>query len=177
MTWLREYNPKIDWVTGQVEIRKHSQATVATRHQIGMVPSRRNIRRSQLELESVPQRYHKFAKIWSPESERLAEHAAMGPWNRVRTRNKSKVLSCVQIDWNREPSVKGVCQRKPTQRIHQTITVISRISSSIHTKENGKLRMCIDYRQLNSITRKDRYPLPLISEIQDRIGQAKIFQR
>jgi len=35
--------------------------------------------------------------------------------------------------------------------------------------------MCIDYRQLNSITRKDRYPLPLISEIQDRIGNAKIF--
>ena len=42
-------------------------------------------------------------------------------------------------------------------------------------KKNGKLRMCIDYRQLNSITKKDRYPLPLISEIQDRIGNAKIF--
>jgi len=35
--------------------------------------------------------------------------------------------------------------------------------------------MCIDYKQLNSITRKDRYPLPLISKIQDRIGNAKIF--
>jgi len=32
-------------------------------------------------------------------------------------------------------------------------------------KKSRKLRMCIDYRQLNSITRKDRYPLPLISEI------------
>jgi len=32
-------------------------------------------------------------------------------------------------------------------------------------KKNGKLRICIDYRQLNSITRKNRYPLPLISEI------------
>jgi len=28
---------------------------------------------------------------------------------------------------------------------------------------------------LNSITRKDRYPLPLISKIQDRIGNVKIF--
>jgi len=42
-------------------------------------------------------------------------------------------------------------------------------------KKNGKLRMYIDYRQLNSITRKDRYSLPLISKIQDRIGNAKIF--
>jgi len=35
--------------------------------------------------------------------------------------------------------------------------------------------MYINYRQLNSITRKDRYPLPLISEIQNRIDNAKIF--
>jgi len=42
-------------------------------------------------------------------------------------------------------------------------------------KKNGKLRMCIDYRQLNSIIRKDRYPLPLISKIQDRISNVKIF--
>ena len=32
-------------------------------------------------------------------------------------------------------------------------------------KKNRKLRIYINYRQLNSITRKDRYPLPLISEI------------
>jgi len=42
-------------------------------------------------------------------------------------------------------------------------------------KKNGKLRIYIDYRQLNSITRKDRYPLPLISEIQDKISNVKIF--
>ena len=35
--------------------------------------------------------------------------------------------------------------------------------------------MCINYKQLNSIIKKDRYPLPLISEIQDRIGNAQIF--
>ena len=42
-------------------------------------------------------------------------------------------------------------------------------------KKNGKLRMCINYRQLNSIIKKDRYPLPLISKIQDRIGNVQIF--
>jgi len=42
-------------------------------------------------------------------------------------------------------------------------------------KKNGQLRLCINYKQLNSITKKDKYPLPLISKIQDRIGNAKIF--
>jgi transposase InsO family protein len=44
-------------------------------------------------------------------------------------------------------------------------------------KKGGELRMCVDYRQLNSITIKDRHPLPLISEIQDIIQGAKYFTK
>ena len=36
-------------------------------------------------------------------------------------------------------------------------------------KKNGKLRLCVDYRHLNSITEPDRTPLPLISETLDRV--------
>jgi hypothetical protein len=32
-------------------------------------------------------------------------------------------------------------------------------------KKNRKLRIYINYRQLNSIIKKDQYPLPLISKI------------
>ena len=35
-------------------------------------------------------------------------------------------------------------------------------------KPGGKLRMCVDYRQLNSLTVKNRYPLPRIDELLDR---------
>ena len=44
-------------------------------------------------------------------------------------------------------------------------------------KANGSLRFCIDYRKLNQITRKDRYPLPLINEILVRISRTKIFTK
>ena len=36
-------------------------------------------------------------------------------------------------------------------------------------KKNGKLRLMVDYRQLNEITIKNRTPLPLITEIKDRL--------
>ena len=36
-------------------------------------------------------------------------------------------------------------------------------------KANGDLRMCVDYRKLNSITRKDAFPLPRIDESLDAL--------
>jgi len=36
-------------------------------------------------------------------------------------------------------------------------------------KKDGKLGLCVDYRELNDITKTDRYPLPLIGEALDRL--------
>jgi hypothetical protein len=44
-------------------------------------------------------------------------------------------------------------------------------------KPDGGLRLCVDYRGLNKITRKNRYPLPLIGELLDRISRAKFFTK
>ncbi len=43
------------------------------------------------------------------------------------------------------------------------------------SKKNGTKWLCVNYRQLNEITRWDSYLLPLIKELQDRLGRAKWF--
>lgn len=42
-------------------------------------------------------------------------------------------------------------------------------------KKDGTDRMCVDFRALNRITVKDRYPLPLIEDHIDRLGAFKYF--
>ena len=42
-------------------------------------------------------------------------------------------------------------------------------------KPNRNLRLCVDYRDLNNITIKNRYPLALIGKSLDRLGQARRF--
>ena len=44
-------------------------------------------------------------------------------------------------------------------------------------KKEGELRMCVDYRALNKITVKNRYPLPRIDELMDRLHGAKYFSK
>ena len=44
-------------------------------------------------------------------------------------------------------------------------------------KANRSLQLVIDYRHLNDITIKNRYPLPLISDMLDRLQGAKMFTK
>ncbi|EDO02460.1 hypothetical protein SS1G_04936 [Sclerotinia sclerotiorum 1980 UF-70] len=44
-------------------------------------------------------------------------------------------------------------------------------------KKDGTRRLCVDYRKLNDITIKDRYLLPLATELRDRLVKAKIFSK
>lgn len=44
-------------------------------------------------------------------------------------------------------------------------------------KKDGGLRLCVDYRGLNRVTIKNRYALPLISELFDRLRNAKVFSK
>ncbi len=43
------------------------------------------------------------------------------------------------------------------------------------SKKNDTKRLCVNYRQLNEITKQDSYSLPLIKELQDRLDRVKWF--
>lgn len=44
-------------------------------------------------------------------------------------------------------------------------------------KKDGSLRMCIDYRLLNEVTIKNKYPLPRIDDLFDQLKGAKYFSK
>ena len=44
-------------------------------------------------------------------------------------------------------------------------------------KKDGTLRLCINYRQLNKVTVKNRYPLPRIDDLFDQLKGGRVFSK
>jgi len=44
-------------------------------------------------------------------------------------------------------------------------------------KPDGRPRLCVDYRGLNKITIKNKYSLPLMTELRSRLAKATLFTK
>ena len=44
-------------------------------------------------------------------------------------------------------------------------------------KQDGSLRMCVDYRALNKVTIKNKYPIPFAVDLFDRLNKAEYFTK
>jgi hypothetical protein len=42
-------------------------------------------------------------------------------------------------------------------------------------KENGKLRVCVNYKALNKVTKKDQYALPFCEEILEEVKRHEMY--
>ncbi|CAF1639495.1 unnamed protein product, partial [Didymodactylos carnosus] len=77
------------------------------------------------------------------------------------------------------PPLKRIISEEISQMLKQGI--IEQANSpyaapvTLQSKRDGTLRFCIDFRQLNSVTVRDVYPLPRIDDTLDQLQNAKYF--
>jgi RNase H-like domain found in reverse transcriptase/Reverse transcriptase (RNA-dependent DNA polymerase)/Integrase zinc binding domain/Chromo (CHRromatin Organisation MOdifier) domain len=118
----------------------------------------------------IPDRYHRFKKVFQKELDTgLPEHTQWDheiPLKEGTHPKHFKVYSLNErqrealIEYLTDNLRKGYIRASTSPAGYPVLFV---------PKKNGKLRLVVDYRQLNDITIKNRYPLPLISDLRDRL--------
>ncbi|PIL27241.1 hypothetical protein GSI_10385 [Ganoderma sinense ZZ0214-1] len=202
LDWLREHNPEVDWKRGLLRLSRCPEACPA--HQKASKPVETKARDTEgkegkdatytysqqlaeqeyqkKEIrpveEIVPEQYHEYLRVFSKEaSECLPDH---GPYDRTielvpdARMFYSKVYPLspseqVELDkFINENLAKGYIQESKSPMSSPFFFV---------KKKDGSLRPVQDYRRLNDITIKNQYPLPLVSDLMDRLKKAKYFTK
>jgi transposase InsO family protein len=135
--------------------------------------------RGKVSFEDVvPPSYRDFADVFSKESfDSLPERR---PWDHaIELTPGNHIVDCkvynLSLDEQRELDV-FLEDNLRSGRIRPSKSPFASAFFFVK-KKDGKLRPVQDYRRLNAITLKNRYPLPLISELVNKLKGAKYFTK
>lgn len=187
MPWLALHNPTIDWWTERITMNHCTCGSDrSTLDRPDRKPKQEQINATVLTNEDhaqasslmrIPAEYKEYEHLFreKPTNETLPKHQ---PWDHEIPLEPGKVpgwgpiyqQSAAELqhlkEYIDENLKKGFIRPSTSSAASPTLYV---------PKKDGPDRLCIDYRNLNSITVKDRYPLPLINELHDRLEGAKFF--
>lgn len=129
--------------------------------------------------EIIPAKYQRYTKVFSEEeSHQLPEHK---PWDHtIELKEGALEAIYTRVFPMSHPEDKELgCFLDDTLTKGNIIPSKSPMVSPVFfvKKKDRKLRFVQNYRKLNTITIKNRYPLPLASDIINRLTKAKIFTK
>ncbi len=129
--------------------------------------------------EMVPEHYYSFCDLFAKESfDKLPEQK---PWDHAieLVLNAKSTLDCKVYPLNRnkqeqldkflDENLESECIRPSKSPFASSFFFVK--------KKDGTLQPMQDYRKLNEMTIKNRYPLPLISKLIDKLRGAKYFMK
>jgi Retroviral aspartyl protease len=124
----------------------------------------------------VPPQYHKFEDIFTKKDfDKLPEQR---PWDHaIELTPGSKPTDCktYPLSLQEQKSLREFIEENlRTGRIRPSKSPMASPFFFVK-KKDGSLRPTQDYRKLNDLTIKNCYPLPLISELVDKLAGAKVF--
>lgn len=128
--------------------------------------------------EKLPEEYHDFLDVFSKqEAGRLPPHRPYD--HKIQLKEGAEPSFGPLYDMSREELL--VLKKELEDSLGKGFIRASTSPAASPVlfvrKPGGGLRFCVDYRALNSLTVKNRYPIPLIRETLDRLCKAKYYTK
>ena len=193
LPWFKLHNPNIDWRTREIKYRQSRESThkisTISLHQlreegrkeamfvfaVSVKPSNTAKEESTIQL---PKKYHHYADVFDKVKASTLPH--------------HRPYDCpIDLQPRKEPPWGPIYNLSPTELEVLRAYIEENLANGFirHSKspagapiffvkkKDGSLRLVVDYRGLNKVTIKNRYALPLISSLLERINGAKFFTK
>ena len=127
--------------------------------------------------EKLPQQYWEFAEIFSKKaSDQLPLHKDKMNHNIILKNENNLTLSSLYSMSLKQLELIKAYLKNHLKKSFIVLSDASYASSVLFAKKSeGGWRFCVNYWKLNTITKKDRYPLPLIEETLAQLVRVKVF--
>ena len=160
--WLSLHDPEISWRKKTLRFTRCSSECFTNM--------------SMCSIDSRPNYYAEFPHVFSPEE--FQSLPPSRPWDHsINLVDGSHEINEKLYSLTRQERAQldeWLDENLKSGRIRPST---SRYASPCFFRHDPKTRLCHDYRKLNSITIKDRYPLPRIRDLIDRLQGAKHFSK
>ena len=129
-------------------------------------------------LKVLPMEYHKWASIFiRQQTNKLPSHSGYD--------HHIKLVEGAEAPWGpldgmSEQELRGLREWLDTQVAAGKITKSNSSAGApilLVKKPDGSFHLCVDYRASHKVTVKNRYPLPLMTELSERLNTAKVFTK
>ena len=129
--------------------------------------------------EKLPQQYWEFAEIFSKKaSDQLPLHKDKVNHDIILKNEKNLTLSSLYSMSLKQLKLVKTYLKDHLKKGFIVLSDASYASSVLFAKKpEGGWRFCVNYWKLNAITKKDKYPLPLIEETLARLVRVKVFTK
>jgi hypothetical protein len=165
MPWLKSQNPSIDWKAQTISLAESIQ--IASEEEADPNP-----------LAGLPTIYHEFAKVFGEEEFKvLLQHRPYDLAIDLKEGAKlhhGPLYSMMELEsqalkrWIDKELAAGKIRRSESEAGAPVMFV---------KKADGLLRLVVDYRRLNDITKKNVYPLPRQDDLMAQLQGAKLFTK
>jgi len=130
------------------------------------------------DLSNVPSEYHEFADVFSKtKAEVLPPHCPYDLKINLEEGAQPLVGPIYSLSASEQEALKEFIEEnlntgfiQPTSSLHSAPVLFIK-------KKNGSLHLCVDFRSLNRISKKNRYPLLLISNLLDSPHKARVYSK
>jgi len=194
-SWIERHPPQGAWTQNEIRFNSIACLEVCTKYETtnfslswddlvlldesAQVIGHVTTATSENPLDAVPLKFRQYLGLMGKEAaDKLPEHRpydckidlkqdAMAPWGPIYP------LSEVELQTLRE----WLSEMEKTGKIKRSTSPAGSPILLVPKPSGRGLRLCVDYRGLNAVTIPNRYPLPLMQELQDRVQGAQWFTK